>query len=203
MVGMLRDGQRVRVNLAGLRVGSVVFQAAVIDAVGTIVRQVSQNPPTYLVKLLRFLGPLYTTPYRFKRRVRRRNSLLDLVLGELFRRELASLHVALVEFRILLPLLGKVVQRKNRGDRADWDTGSTIDAFHRINVQLGNVVERRTTVVITGVLLGVDTIYGTGVDAGGVFGSDARFGNDIGHRPPPAITIYGMPLGREIQAESR
>ena len=125
------------------------------------------------------------------------------MLGELFRRELAGLHVALVEFRILLPLLGKVVQRKNRGDRADWDTGSTIDAFHRINVQLGNVVERRTTVVITGVLLGVDTIYGTGVDAGGVFGSDARFGNDIGHRPPPAITIYGMPLGREIQAESR
>ena len=52
MVRMLRDGQRVRVNLAGLRVGSVVFQAAVTDAVGTIVRQVSQNAPTYLVKLL-------------------------------------------------------------------------------------------------------------------------------------------------------
>jgi len=49
MVRMLRDGQRVRVNLAGLRVGSVVFQAAVTDAVGTIVRQVSQDPPTYLV----------------------------------------------------------------------------------------------------------------------------------------------------------
>ena len=51
MVSMLRDGQRVGVNLAGLRVGSVVFQAAVTDAVGTIVRQVSQDPPTYLVKL--------------------------------------------------------------------------------------------------------------------------------------------------------
>ena len=31
---------------------SVVFHAAVTDAVGTIVRQVSENPPTYLVKLL-------------------------------------------------------------------------------------------------------------------------------------------------------
>ena len=31
--------------------------------------------------------------------------LPDLVLGELFRRELSGLHVALVEFRILLPLL--------------------------------------------------------------------------------------------------
>jgi len=30
----------------------VVFHAAVTDAVGTIVRQVSENPPTYLVKLL-------------------------------------------------------------------------------------------------------------------------------------------------------
>ena len=49
---MLRDGQQVRVNLAGLRVGSVVFHAAVTDAVGTIIRQVSENPPTYLVKLL-------------------------------------------------------------------------------------------------------------------------------------------------------
>jgi len=52
MVRMLRDGQRVRVNLTGLRVGSVVFQAAVTDAVGTIVRHMSQDPPTYLVKLL-------------------------------------------------------------------------------------------------------------------------------------------------------
>lgn len=49
---MLRDGQQVRVNLAGLRVGSVLFHAAVTDAVGTIIRQVSQNPPTYLVKIL-------------------------------------------------------------------------------------------------------------------------------------------------------
>ena len=42
---MLGDGQQVRVNLAGMRVGSVVFHAAVTDAVGTIVRQVSENPP--------------------------------------------------------------------------------------------------------------------------------------------------------------
>jgi hypothetical protein len=35
-----------------MRVGSVVFHAAVTDAVGTIVRQVSEHPPTYLVKLL-------------------------------------------------------------------------------------------------------------------------------------------------------
>jgi hypothetical protein len=48
---MLQPGQQVRVNLDGLQVGSVVFHAAVTDAVGTIVRQVSQDPPKYLVKL--------------------------------------------------------------------------------------------------------------------------------------------------------
>jgi len=35
-----------------MQVGSVVFHAAVTDAVGTIVRQVSEDPPKYLVRLL-------------------------------------------------------------------------------------------------------------------------------------------------------
>ena len=48
---MLHPGQQVRVNLAGMQVGPVVFHAAVTDAVGTIVRQVSEDPPTYLVRL--------------------------------------------------------------------------------------------------------------------------------------------------------
>ena len=49
---MLHPGQQVRVNLAGMQVGSVLFHAAVTDAVGTIVRQISEDPPKYLVKLL-------------------------------------------------------------------------------------------------------------------------------------------------------
>lgn len=52
MERMLPPGQQVRVNLAGMQVGSVLFHAAVTDAVGTIVRQVSEDPPKYLVKLL-------------------------------------------------------------------------------------------------------------------------------------------------------
>jgi hypothetical protein len=52
MVGMLHQGQQVRANLAGMRVGPVVFYAAVTDAVGTVVRQSSEYPPTYRVKLL-------------------------------------------------------------------------------------------------------------------------------------------------------
>jgi hypothetical protein len=49
---MLHPGQQVRVNLAGLQVGAVVLHAAVTDAVGKIVRQVSVDPPKYLVRLL-------------------------------------------------------------------------------------------------------------------------------------------------------
>lgn len=49
---MFQPGQNVRVNLAGMQVGGVVFHAAVTDAVGAIVRQTSQDPPLYLVKLL-------------------------------------------------------------------------------------------------------------------------------------------------------
>ncbi len=52
MVRMLHPGQQVRVNLAGMHLGTVTFHAAVTDAIGTIVRQVSEDPPKYLVKLL-------------------------------------------------------------------------------------------------------------------------------------------------------
>lgn len=51
---MPHPGQQVQVNLASMQVGSVVFHAAVTDAVGTIVRQISENPPKYLVRLIFF-----------------------------------------------------------------------------------------------------------------------------------------------------
>lgn len=49
---MFQPNQRVRVNLAGMMIQGVSFAAAVTDAVGTIVRQTSDNPPRYLVELL-------------------------------------------------------------------------------------------------------------------------------------------------------
>jgi hypothetical protein len=48
----LQPGQAVRVNLAGLQAGDVLFHAAVTAAVGNILRQTSDHPPKYLVKLL-------------------------------------------------------------------------------------------------------------------------------------------------------
>jgi hypothetical protein len=51
-VASLQPGQAVRVNLAGLQVGDVLFHAAVTAAVGHVVRQTSETPSKYLVKLL-------------------------------------------------------------------------------------------------------------------------------------------------------
>lgn len=49
---MFKPGQLVRVNLAGLQVQGVLFHAAVTDAVGNIVKQTSEDPPKFLIKLL-------------------------------------------------------------------------------------------------------------------------------------------------------
>ena len=49
---MLKPGQTVRANLAGMQVQDVLFHAAVTDAVGTIVKQTSEVPPKYLVRLM-------------------------------------------------------------------------------------------------------------------------------------------------------
>jgi hypothetical protein len=47
-----KPGQPVRVNLAGMQVEKVTFHTAVTDAVGNIVKQTSEDPPKYLVRLL-------------------------------------------------------------------------------------------------------------------------------------------------------
>lgn len=49
---MFQPQQMVRVNLSGMQVGSVMFHAAVTDAVGTILKQTSTDPPKYLVELM-------------------------------------------------------------------------------------------------------------------------------------------------------
>lgn len=49
---MLSEGQLVRVNLAGMQAGGVLFHAAVTDAMGNVVRQTSADPPKYLIRLI-------------------------------------------------------------------------------------------------------------------------------------------------------
>jgi len=52
MASMFKAGQLVRVNLAGMQVQGVLFHAAVTDALGNIVKQTSEDPPKFLVRLL-------------------------------------------------------------------------------------------------------------------------------------------------------
>ena len=49
---MLESGQRVTVDLSGLTIKGVSFSGNVKKALGTIVQQVSPEPPVYLVELL-------------------------------------------------------------------------------------------------------------------------------------------------------
>lgn len=49
---MFKPGQLVRVNLAGMQVQGVLFHAAVTDALGNIVKQTSEDPAKFLVRLL-------------------------------------------------------------------------------------------------------------------------------------------------------
>ncbi len=49
---MFEPDQRVTVDLSGLIVQSVAFSQNVQKAPGTIVRQVSADPPVYLVELV-------------------------------------------------------------------------------------------------------------------------------------------------------
>lgn len=49
---MFSPGQRVKVDLSGMVVQGVSFSQNVREALGTIVRQTSPEPPVYLVELL-------------------------------------------------------------------------------------------------------------------------------------------------------
>jgi len=49
---VFQPGQNVRLNLAGMEIKGVMFHAAVSAALGTIIRQTSEDPRKYLVKLL-------------------------------------------------------------------------------------------------------------------------------------------------------
>jgi hypothetical protein len=56
MESSLKPGQLVRVNLAGMQGESVTFHDAVTDAVGNIVKQISDDPPKYVRLLFSFRG---------------------------------------------------------------------------------------------------------------------------------------------------
>jgi hypothetical protein len=61
----------------------------------------------------------------------------------LVRLELASFDVAGVLLNIGVPFLGKVIQRENRRNRANWYACATVDALDGVNKELVNLFETR------------------------------------------------------------
>ena len=78
------------------------------------------------------------------------------------------LRSRVVDFLRSTPLLWHIIQRE---------------------ISLRYLIEARTNVAMGRVFLGVDAIYGAGSDAGGVFCSDARFGDDVCQGPPPPVSF--------------
>jgi hypothetical protein len=74
------------------------------------------------------------------------------------------------------PLFRQVIQRENRGYRADGNTSAAIDALNRVDVQHFLFGERRR------ILLRMDTIDWTSIHTSGVLGSDARLCNYVCHK---------------------
>src|SRR2546427_12244474 len=88
------------------------------------------------------------------------------------------LEKLLVQLDEVLPLIGRLVFREDRLDRAHGLTGAAVDAFVRMDV------EHRVAFV--------DAIHRTDLDTGLVLHVDARLGDDVRHQVLPlASAIRG------------
>src|SRR5882724_4147773 len=96
-----------------------------------------------------------------------------------------AVNVILVGLGVRLPLLREILQRENCRHRTDRNTGPAVNALSGIDVQLRHFIERRASIVIGSVFRRMDTIHWAYIYAGGILCSDARFGDDVGHRSPP------------------
>ena len=104
----------------------------------------------------------------------------------------AFLEVVGVDRDVALPLLGHFVEREDRLDRARRHAGAAVDALVGIDVQHLRGLECRF------VLAGMDAIDRTDVHARGIFGADARLGNNVGHSllPKSGTRTSIAPIGR-------
>src|SRR5260221_10275509 len=101
-----------------------------------------------------------------------------------------AVNVILVGFGVRLPLLREIIQRENCRHRTDRNTSPAVNALSGIDIQLRHFTERRAAIVIGAVFRRMDTIHGAHIYTGGILCSEARFGDDVGHRAPPMHGPY-------------
>src|SRR5437660_5699504 len=109
--------------------------------------------------------------------------------------EFTAVNVVLVGLGVRLPLLREIIQRENCRHRTDRNTGPAVNALSGIDVQLRHFIERRASIVIGAIFRRMDTIHRAHVYTSGILCSDARFGDDVGHRSPPMHGPYQASKG--------
>lgn len=105
----------------------------------------------------------------------------------LVRLKLTGVNVILVDLGERVPLLRQIIQWENCCYRTDRNTGTAINALSRIDIQLRNFIERRSAIVISSALCRMDAIHRAHVHTRSIFGSDTRFGDDVGHGSLPCV----------------
>src|SRR5262245_46460062 len=84
----------------------------------------------------------------------------------LVRMKPASFDVARVLLNVGVPFLGKVIQRENRRNRANWYAGAAVDALDRVNEELINLFEPGAAVFVLRVLFRMDAVHRAGIHTG-------------------------------------
>src|SRR5208283_5346216 len=95
-------------------------------------------------------------------------------------------EVLRVAFGVFLPLLRQVVERKNRRYRTHRYARAAVDTLDRIDID--HLFCRE----LLAVLLGVDAVHRTGIDASRVLRADTGLRDHIGHK-----TVSPNNLSRE------
>src|SRR5579863_4946153 len=94
----------------------------------------------------------------------------------------------------ILPLFRQVIQGEDSGDGADRHARATVNALHRIDIELFQFRE------FLFVLARVDAVNRANVHAGSVFGIDTRLSDDIRHEAssdgPVDFANRGRPSSR-------
>src|SRR5215471_1020187 len=104
--------------------------------------------------------------------------------------ELAAFDVVGVFLNVRVPLLGKVIEREDRRNRADWHARAAVDALHRVNEELVNLFELRAAVFVLCVLFRMNAVHWARIHTGRILGPDTGFRNNICHCAPPLSTAF-------------
>src|ERR1700720_2339279 len=99
-----------------------------------------------------------------------------------------AVNVILVGLDVPVPFLRQIIQHENCRHRTDRHTGAAINALSGIDVQLRHFIERWSAIVIASAFRRMNTIHRAHIHTGGVFGSNARFSDDVCHRPAGRIS---------------